>query len=164
MARRANSIPATPAADDGYVLALFGLGHGVVLGFVSGVGVQRAVAELAEAAGSALPGADGQAAQVAGDARTDVLLAAFAQLGYILALGEVLPADADEVELAGGYGLGSRVGLHTSGADDGLAGEGLDLSGLLQVGVERHIDGRMPDSTGVVGAVVRSRRRPLRPR
>ena len=122
-------------------------------GVQSAAGEMHGVVEVLDIWGALVLG-HVEAAVVAADAGSDLVLTALFDLGDPLGIDQVLAGDSHGVQTAGGDLLGGLDGIHAAGAGDGLVGELLYMLHVLQVAVIRHILRRMCPVPGVVGAVV----------
>ena len=123
---------------------------------MEGCGVESAFAHAAgEAAGLTLEVAYCEAAVMAGDAGTNVVHAALAELINPLGIAEQLTCNADSVDLTGLNGCGDLVGvMHSACAGNGNVDEILYVGNLGQVACHGHVYGGMSPIPGVVGAVI----------
>ncbi len=149
---------ADTAADDVDCLGRVGLLYVVLvplhrLGVDSAAGKMQAVGELL-IVGHALVVAHIEAAVVAENAGTDVLLLVIHHLRDPLLVGEELTRKARAVKLALLYRVCGNPRIEAAGADNGNVAELLDVFNILEVAVLGHIDGRVSPVPCVIGAVV----------
>ena len=116
-------------------------------------GKMQAVGELL-IVGNALVVAHIEAAVMAANAGTDIVLSVLHHLRDPLLVGEELTRKACAVELALLYRVRGDSRVEASGADNGDVTELLDVFDILEVAVLGHIDGRVSPVPCIVGAVV----------
>ena len=116
-------------------------------------GKMQAVGELL-VVGNTLVVAHIEAAVVAENAGTDIVLSVLHHLRDPLLVGEELTRKACAVELALLYRVRGDSRVEASGADNGDVTELLDVFDILEVAVLGHIDGRVSPVPCIVGAVV----------
>ena len=149
---------ADTAADDGDLLCLL-CRLNVIFLRLHRLGVESAACKshgVGEILGVCvtLRGREVEASRVTADAGLDVLDAVFNELGDPFGVGQELTRNAHTVDLTLCDGSGTRLGIHTTRANDGNIDELLDVSNVLKVAVFGHIHRRMSPVPGVISTVV----------
>ena len=149
---------ADAAADDVDGLGRVGLLYVVLvplhrLSVDSAAGKMQAVGKLL-IVGHALVVAHVEAAVVAENAGTDVILLVIHHLRDPLLIGEELTRESCAVKLAFLYRVRGNSRIEAAGADNGNVAELLDVFNILEVAVLGHVDGRVSPVPCVVCAVV----------